>query len=58
MQDYSESDCDSDEYIEYDESKIPEVKLFHKFCRPLKDTPVSKIGEKSICEKHMLFHVN
>lgn len=52
--DYEESD-DSDEYIEYDESKIPEVKLFHKFCQPLNENPLpagkhfeSAAGSKSM----------
>lgn len=52
MQDFSESDYDSDDYIEYDEDKIPEVKLFHKFCRPLKENP-KPTGENLPHGQHM-----
>lgn len=39
MDEYEDSD-DSEDYIEYDESKIPEVKLFHKFCQPFNKNPL------------------
>ena len=45
MQESDGSDYDSDDFIEYDENSIPEVKLFHKFCRPLKESPLP-VGEK------------
>lgn len=47
MQESDSSDYDSDDFIEYDENSIPEVKLFHKFCRPLKESPLP-VGKTSL----------
>ncbi|KAK3731423.1 hypothetical protein QZH41_003593 [Actinostola sp. cb2023] len=51
------SDIDSDDFIEYDESEIPEVKLFHKFCRPLNESPLPAAWEGPHHPRNLLLGV-